>query len=763
MAQPVGQNVFRVDGKAKVTGEALYIDDLRIPDTLWGMTIRSKVARGKIRSITYDPTFDWTGITCVDHRDIPQEGKNIVALIEDDQPALASDEILHMYEPIVLLACEDPERLEEASHHVQIDVEPLPSVLSIEESRKADVVIRRDDNVLSRLNIDKGDVDAGMAEADVIIEGEYSVSWQEQMYIETNGILAMPREDGGITIYGSLQCPYYIHNALQHLLGIGGEKVQVIQAVTGGGFGGKEDYPSIISCHAALLARKAGKPVKIIYDRGEDVASTTKRHPAVMRYRTGLKNDGTLVAMEILADFDAGAYVTLSPVVLSRGLIHATGAYRVPNVRIRGHMYATNTPPNGAFRGFGNPQVTFAAEQNIEHIAAQMGLDPIAFRRHNMLHEGDTTCTSQILKESVGGEECMDRVLEECKFDQLKAETEAFNAKAESEGSELRRGVGFSLFFHGGGFTGNGEERLKGRVDISLTENGGARIFTGSTDIGQGTLTIFPQIAAGELGLPMELVEMAEPDTDKVPDSGPTVASRTCMVVGRVVQRAAQDLIQSMVKAVGEGQELTYDPSKLAFMKGDEVFCTWKEASEKIRQTPAWPMRVETVYQGDPSIVWDEVAYRGDAYPVFSWGADVAVVEVNMDTFEIKMLALHTAEDVGKAINPLLVEGQIEGGTLQGIGYAVMEELKMKDGAVLNHRMTNYIIPTSLDAPEIHTYIVEVPYSNGPYGAKGVGELPMDGPAPAVAAAISMATGAHVCEIPFTPEKLQRALSAQSA
>jgi CO/xanthine dehydrogenase Mo-binding subunit len=313
-----------------------------------------------------------------------------------------------------------------------------------------------------------------------------------------------------------------------------------VQTVTGGGFGGKEDYPSMLGSHVALLALKGKRPVKIVYDRAEDIAATTKRHPAVIRHKTGVMRDGTLVASQVDFDIDGGAYVTLSPVVLSRGLIHGVGAYRVPNVSIKARILATSTPPNGAFRGFGNPQATFGAERHIDKIAEVLGMDPLEIRRLNMLKEGDTTATGQTLDQSVGGTECLDTVLEKSRYQALQKEYAAFNAANAKSGSPLRRGVGLSFFCHGAGFTGNGEARIMGRADVELQEGGRVRIYTGCIDMGQGVGTTFPQLVSTELGLGLDAIEMSAADTRKVPDSGPTVASRTLMVVGKVVQQATR-------------------------------------------------------------------------------------------------------------------------------------------------------------------------------------------------------------------------------
>ncbi|HEX9610406.1 MAG TPA: xanthine dehydrogenase family protein, partial [Gemmatimonadales bacterium] len=352
----VGRSVPRLEGAEKVTGGARYTDDLVVPGAWYGKTIRSGVARGTIRSIAFDPAFDWSRVVAVTADDIP--GDNVVQLIRDDQPALAHREVRHQEEPIVLLAAPDKATLDEAARHVRITYDAREPVLDFERAT----------DTYTTLEIVKGDVDAAFRQAEVVVERAFRVGLQEQLYIEPQGAIAHPNEHGGITVVGSLQCPYYVHRALKRALALTDEQAVVIQAETGGGFGGKEEYPSLVAIHAALLARKAGRPVRLIYDRHEDLAATTKRHPGVIRHRTAVRRDGALIAQDIELVLDGGAYCTLTPVVLSRAAIHAAGPYACPNVRIRARAVATNTPPNGAFRGFGAPQSLFAAELMVEHV-----------------------------------------------------------------------------------------------------------------------------------------------------------------------------------------------------------------------------------------------------------------------------------------------------------------------------------------------------------------------------------------------------------
>jgi len=750
----VGQNVLRKEGYEKLTGSARYIDDIALDGMLHGKTVRSAIPRGRIKAITFDPDYDWSRVVIADYRDIP--GGNYVALIENDQPLLAESEIRHCEEPIILIAAESKQEAEIAAQRVRIEYEESAPLLTIEQALNSDEIIYGSDNIFKSFLIARGDVDEGFKQADHIITGEYRVPHQEQLYIETQGMIAIPAKDS-MTVMGSMQCPYYVHKAIKQLFNLADEQAIVIQTATGGGFGGKEEYPSMIAAHAALLAHKAQRPVKMIYDRAEDIAATPKRHPGIIRHRTGVMSDGRLVASEIDILFDGGAYATLSSVVLSRGAIHAQGPYRCDNVRVTARAVATNTPPNGAFRGFGAPQVTFAYEMQMEKIAAELGVDPLELRRINMLRESDVTATGQKLTWSVGSEAVLNAAVERSGF------IEKRRTISQNNDISRRRGIGLSFFFHGAGFTGSGEAKMKAQAGVEITPEGRARILSGSTEIGQGTRTIFCQIVTDELGISYDDVEIEEPDTSRVPDSGPTVASRTCMVVGRVIQLAAREAKEKLLQFVAERfGEADVKLIEGWFTAGGKRLASFDETAREYINLRG-ELRAFARYASPPGVEWDDDTYTGDAYPVYSYGADVVEVEVDVDTYEVTTLKITTAQDIGRAIHPIMAAGQIEGGTLQAVGYGLFEELVWERGRVVNNRLTNYIIPTSLDAPEIETIIVEKEYPHGPFGAKGVGELPMDGAAPAIAAAIFNATGAFVAEIPITPERLLAALETMSA
>ena len=699
MARAVGANVRRKDGDAKVTGAAKYIDDLTFPGMIYGATIRSTIPRG---TFTVRQTSLPDGCVVADHKDIP--GPNYVALIDPDQPCLAVDQIRHVAEPILLVGHADKHALIDI--HKRVTIEERPATPNY-DPEKSDVCFKK-------ISIDKGQIDLGFRISDLVIDGEYRTGHQEQLYIETNGVIAVPG-DGQMTVYGSLQCPYYVHKALVVLLKLPPDRVRVVQTETGGGFGGKEEYPSMLACHAAILARKANRPVKMIYDRVEDLLATTKRHPSIVRHRTGLTRDGRITAMDIDVIMDGGAYATLSAVVLSRGVIHAAGPYRCDHVRIRGRVMMTHTPPNGAFRGFGAPQTQFAIEAHIDRIADQLGIDPVRLREINALRPGDTTATGQKLGKDASALPVLRDAVKRSQFAQKRKKWKGTN-----------RGIGLSLFFHGSGFTGGGEVKLASKASLELTAQG-AKILVASTEIGQGTRTMHAQIVADALGVPFDSIDVNEADTAFVPDSGPTVASRTCMIVGKLLERCALD----MKKRLGKLTPAQYFKKHGSFT-------------------------VTSQYEPPPGLLWDDNTYAGDAYGSYAWGCNVVELEVDPVTFEVTPLNVTAVAEIGKAIHPMMAIGQIEGGTAQGIGYALIEEVVMKDGRMANAQLTNYIIPTPMDAAPMDIGVMERPYQHGPFGAKGVGEMPIDGPAPAVINALRHC-GYDIRSIPATPERLMKA------
>lgn len=723
----------RLDGLAKLRGSEHYLDDTPIEGCLWGMTVRSPKARGTLKAIHFDPSIDWSTFTIVDHRDIP--GPNITYLIEQDQPVLASDEIRHMHEPVVLLAHKDRALLRRAVAAVRLEIDPLPPVLDYRQEPRPDQVQRGTDNTIKSLRICKGDVDAALARAAHVVEGVYETGAQEHVYIEPQCMAAWLEGDC-LVVRGSMQCPYYVLNALKHALNRDESRVRVIQSPTGGGFGGKEDYPSTLALHVALLALKARAPVKIVYDRDEDMAATTKRHPSRVRHVTGVDANGKLVAQKIDVLMDGGAYVTLSPVVLSRGIIHAAGPYHCPNVLINGRAVLSNSVPYGAFRGFGAPQTLFACERHMDRVAAAIGMDPVEFRRVNLLRDGETTSTGQVIKGGTDRVRMLSEAVQEGKYREYQAAAATFNATH----PYLRRGVGLAAVLHGAGFTGNGEVYLNSKVKVAGLADGRLEILAASTEMGQGTNTIFPMIAAGATGMSPTDIVVAVPDTSRVPNSGPTVASRTVMVVGKLIERACE-MVAAQVAAAGGRGPCRGDALKAAII-------AWHKAN------PGGSLEAVATYEPPPGVVFDDKNYVGDAYATFAWGFCIAHVEVDLRTASTRVLDFLATQDVGTVQHPTLARGQVQGGVVQAIGWALMEEIKFKEGGMANNQLTNYIIPTSDDVPPIRVSFDEHPYQHGGGGAKGVGELPMDGPAPAILNAVAHATGADVRSIPLTPEQL---------
>ena len=736
----VGESVPRKEGWDKVTGAARYVDDMVLPGMLYGATVRSAIARGKIKKITFGPGIDWNEYVLVSAKDIP--GKDCIALILDDQPCLASNSVNHPEEPILLLAHPDRHKLRKAVDAIAIEYEPLPSVHTIEESERKSTIIWGADNTFKNFLVEKGDVDAVWKEAAHIVEGEYFTGAQEQLYIENNGVIASYDTAHGVTVWGSLQCPYYVHKALMALFALPEEKVRVVQMETGGAFGGKEDYPSMIAGHAALLAMKSGRPVKIIYDRMEDMVATTKRHPSRTRHRTAVTREGKILGGEIEFTIDGGAYATLSSVVLSRGTIHAGGPYYWPNVRIRTKAVATNTPPHGAFRGFGAPQSLFAMERHMDRIAQVVGISPVEVRHRNFLKPGQTTTTEQTIHENIDLDHLLNRALELSDYAGKKTRF----AKDNKAGTR-KKGIGIATFLHGAGFTGSGERYLNSLVGVEATADGNVRVLVSSAEFGQGTNTVLCQIAAEALGLPYESVAIAQPDTTVVPNSGPTVASRTAMIVGKLVQSAAHGIKQTLAKTklLRDG----YTPEQ--FRNACREYVTMHGALKSLAG-----------YEAPADIYWDDEKYRGEAYAAFAWAVYVAEVTVDLTTYGVTVDDFVALQEVGKVINPVLAAGQITGGVAQAIGFALYEKVVWQNGRMLNNQMTNYLMPTSVDLPPIRVFFEELGNIHGAHGAKGIGELPMDGPAPAIVNAVEDATGVRFCSIPLLPEDLLDALGPES-
>jgi CO/xanthine dehydrogenase Mo-binding subunit len=684
----IGTSPSRPDGLPKVAGQAVYADDFVVAGMQFGATLRSPHARARIRRLEWHPERAPAGAVFVSAADIP--GANGVQLIDDAWPVLADGEVHYVGEAVALVAASSRLDAQRALRAIEVEYEPLDPVL--------DWMGGADLERLCDLSMGDDEVEDALAAADVRLSGTYRTGYQEHIYIECNAMTAWFEGEDSLTVMGSMQCPYYVHKSLAHTMGLEADSVRVKASVVGGGFGGKEDYPSLIAIHAALLARATGTPVRIAYDRRP---------------------------------------------------------YRCPSVRVNGRVLRTNTVPNGAFRGFGAPQTQFAIERHMDRLARRLGLDPYEIRHRNALIAGDSLPTGQVL-DSSAALYCLERVERETDF-----------RRRWSEAEEVRRvtgqagvGVGLSLFFHGAGFTGNGERRMQSPVTVALRDAGRVEVLTAMTDMGQGCAAVFPQIASEASGLVPEDLVFVAPDTGLVPDSGPTVASRTTMVVGSTIARALQELRAQILDwwRADQGAEGPLEIVESEVRNGEQ---TWSfEAVSRAYLAAEGPLEVTLRHRPPDWQEFDEDTYEGSAYPTYSWGADVVDVRVDPVTLEVRADAITAVCEVGTVIHPVLCAGQIEGGTLQSVAWAYMEEIKLDQGRYLNDRLATYIIPTARDCPRIDVHFIEDPYEGGPFGAKGVGELPMDGGAPACASAIENATGLHVDSIPATPERLQAWLEA---
>jgi CO/xanthine dehydrogenase Mo-binding subunit len=515
-----------------------------------------------------------------------------------------------------------------------------------------------------------------------------------------------------------------------HVLGLPEGRVKVVQAPTGGAFGGKEDYPSFLGAYAALLANKCGRPVRMLLDRQEDLAFTPKRHASWTCIKAGVKRDGTLTALQIELVLDGGAYTTLTPLVLSRGAIHAQGSYHCPNIRVTAKAFRSNIPPAGAFRGFGAPQSQFAVESHMDEVAARLNIDPASLRRKNVILKGDAIATGQVLKESVGSKECLESVVRICGYDERRRAAARFNMSSKRH----RRGLGLALFWHGAGFIGDGEQALAPEAMLELMPSGTVEIRVSSTELGQGAATALSQIVAHTCGIDLSFVRFAQPDTSRVPDSGPTVASRTTMIVGRLLERCSRDLMKAVEQRVGKPP-------------------TWFEDADRALEDG--PLTVCRCHEPAGGLSWDERRHRGDAYPAYSWGA--VAVEVSVDPWygRITPIEVWCAVEIGKAIHPKAAVGQVEGGLIQALGYGLLERLTLSgEGAFLENSFQDYHLPTTTELPRLHVDLIELPCSHGPLGAKGLGELPVNGLAPALGNALRQALGVRLDSIPFSRERI---------
>ena len=770
----VGRPLPRLDAEAKVTGAAKYADDYVFPGMLFGATLRAKYPHARIVRIDTERAKALTGVRAVlTHANVP--GSKNHGLIFNDWPVLCYDKVRYMGDAIAIVAAETREAAERALDLIQVDYEELPVVDNPIDALKPAAPVVNDftghGNLLKHIHVDKGDADRGLAEADIVIEREYHTPTYDHAFLEPECSIGRVTEDGRIEVYVGSQIPYEDRRQIAASLGIPETQVRVIGTVIGGGFGGKEDIAAQI--HVALLARATGRPVKMLYSRHESLIFHPKRHATVIRIKTGAKRDGRLTAVRAEIYGDSGAYASLGDKVMTRAATHAAGPYEVPNVKIDCYAMYTNNPPAGAFRGFGVTQSAFAVESNMDILAHELEMDPLELRRMNALRVGATTSTGQLVRESAGLVKCIEEVEREigdCKLQIGSEKLEVGNPKTEIESEELpdlrppiskfqsptSRAWGVAAAYKNTGLGGGAAD--KSGAEVEVYDDGSAEVRSSAAEIGQGLPNVLAQIAAEELGLPIERVRVLLSDTDLTPDGGPTTASRQTFVTGNAARFAAKGIRELLAETASE--RLEAPPDKLVFRDGfiasdgrrvpltDVV----KWAKEEGRTT-----RYRHEYTAPET---RDLGEGGDMHFAFSYAAQAALVEVDTNTGRVHVLKVIAATDVGRAINPLALEGQIEGGIVMCIGNALTEEYIAEKGRIWTDRLAKYKMPGIKETPEIVSCIVEDESSTGPYGAKGVGEISSIPTTPAITNAIYNATGVRVYSLPVDQDKLLLAMRA---
>lgn len=707
----ISTSVPKKDHGGKVSGQLPYISDVKVENMVYGVLYRSPIAYGKIRSIQLPSLPE--GYEAVGAEDIP--GPNYVKIIKEDQPIFANEWVNYIGEPILMLVGKDLNILYSLLKEVEVNFEEHQAVYTLDEAIKqksaAGVIMASydfGDSLKSISAIEQG--------AHQIIEEEYDTGYQEHVYLEPQGMLAIYKDDE-IVVQGSMQCLYYIKNALLSALACGDDEVRVVQSPTGGGFGGKEDFPSMMACHVAVAARAVKKSVMLVFDRSEDMVVTTKRHPAKLNYRTALDKEGNILSLCVDIYLDGGANVGLSSVVLQRALINSAGVYKIPHFHAKGYVLKTNTVPNGAFRGFGAPQSFAGIESHMGHLSKLANFDPLEYKRKHLVKQGDPTITKGKFRDPILMQDMIEDLLNTSEYKKKKQEFQRLN----QQNQRYKKGIGTSLFLHGCGFTGSGErDHIKATVKLVKSKDDQVSLKISNSDMGQGIFTTLSKIVAKELDLPYEEILYPYPDTQEVPDSGPTVASRTTMIVGKLLERAAKKLKDQ-----------------------------WQTGVEQ---------EVVEHYVHREMIPWNELTFTGDAYPAYSWGVNIVELEVDTLTGNVKLEKVYGNYEVGKVIDDRIMKGQIDGGLAQGLAYGYLEKMTSKQGKIQQKSISDYGPPTSLDVVTIESKVFDNPYADGPYGAKGAGELTLIGGAPAVQAAIEDALQTSFQQIPITPEVIIESL-----
>ena len=684
--------------------------------------------------------------------DVPGEKNH--GLVVPDWPVLCADKVRYVGDAVAIVAAETREIASQALDLIEVEYEPLPVVSDPVQARQPEAPrVHAAGNLLKHIQVRKGDVARGFAEADVIVERTFHTPFYEHAFLEPECAIGRLAEDGRIEVIVGSQIPYQDRSQIARCLGVPDDRVRVIGALIGGGFGGKEDIAGQI--HVALLAQATGRPVKMLYDRHESLLFHPKRHATQIRVKLGAKRDGALTAVETELYGDSGAYASLGEKVMTRATTHSAGPYEVPHVKADCYAMYTNNPPAGAFRGFGVTQSAFAVESLMDILAETLALDPAELRRKNLLRVGGVTNTGQVLRESTGLEQCLELVTAE-----IRRRTADQGRRASAPGpstavaSRKRRAWGLALGYKNTGLGGGAPD--KAAAEVELFDDGTAEVRTSAAEIGQGLVTVVQMCAAEELGLPPGRVRVLLSDTDRTPDAGPTTASRQTFVTGNAARLAARTLREALAASLAE--RFDERPENIRFEEGlarfDGRAVPLGEAGRLLRQEGRAPRAVYE-YWAPPT---QPLGTGGDMHFAFSYAAQAAEVEVDLDTGEVKVLQMIAAHDIGRAINPLALQGQIEGGMIMGLGNALTEEFIVEDGRVVTDTLARYKMPSIRHAPPITSFIVEDEAADGPYGAKGVGEIASIPTTPAITNAIYNACGVRVLKTPVDQDRLLLAL-----
>ncbi len=743
----VGKEVKRIDAIEKAFGRAIYTNDFSLPKILHAAVVYPGVAHGILRRIDTSKAEKVSGVVKVaTYKDVPN---NEMGIVTKDMHALVpvGGKVRFEADPIALVAAETKEAAEEAASLVEFEIEELPPVLTIDDALKDDPVVNGKSNVAFHRKIRRGNVDKALEESDLVIEMDFETGYQEHAYLEPQTMIAW--WDGEtLTIYGSMQCPFYVQNDVAEVLKLPYNRVTVIQMETGGGFGGKEDVPSYIAVKAALLSYLTKRPVKLVYSREMDFRETSKRHPSKSHYKVGFTKDGKITAVKAEVYLDMGAYSTLSPIVMYRSTTHAASAYNVENVHVDVYGVYTSKVPTGAFRGFGSPQVLFAMERVMDEAAKKLGIDPWEIRYKNALEVGKATATGHVLKESVGAKKTLEMVKEMSNYEKLKEEVREFNEKSEFK----KRGLGWSHVIYGVSLGAAGQFLDASSAEVHVKADGTVVVMIGGTEMGQGAKTTMAMIASEVLGVKLEDVRVVQPNTSVVQDSGPTVASRTTFFSGNAVRLAAEkirDNIIDYLKSEGAKDiEIGYGFWKV---DGEEI-----PFSELARKANAANVKLaEMGWYKTPKLNFDFETGTGEAYITYTFSTQLSLVEVDLLTGRVEVKEVWVSHDIGKVINPVGAVGQVEGGVVQGMGYALSEEIKHDEkGRMMITNFNNYVVPTIRDVPKVHVKFVEEGFSEGPFGAKGLGEPSLMSAPPSIANAVADALGVPISSLPITPEEV---------